>query len=277
MKRIEDAFVRAWKCFQGFDGVIMYDRYPPKSSKRLNARGSLQTGSLLFLRNGREDGRYEKSSLSMVCARASFAKPQIGLFYKPSDLFTRIHTSSSLLAACRVCSSLFFSNRTLTPAIATTTCFFLHYYILTMCNARSTTPSFNKKNQSSSSSSSRSESVDTKTAPCAPEQIEIDISNFSAQDLQSLKQDDPFLYYSIPGVRRATFNLEEPDMSESVSLEGQSTTVKRCTRVSFECHSDLIMEDLFGEIDDEELDQLDLEQMDLDLFRLLDLANARQQ
>jgi hypothetical protein len=141
-----------------------------------------------------------------------------------------------------------------------------------MCNARSTTASFNKKNQSSSSS--RSESVDTKTASCAPEQIEIDISNLSAQDMQSLKQDDPFLYYSIPAVRRATFNLEEPDMSQS-SL-GQSTTVKRCTRVSFECHSDLIMEDLFGEID-EEFDQLDLERLDLDLFKLLDLASARQQ
>jgi len=116
--------------------------------------------------------------------------------------------------------------------------------------------------------------VDTKTAPCAPEQIEIDISNLSAQDLQSLKQDDPFLYLSIPAVRRATFNLEEPDMSQS-SL-GQSTTFKRCTRVSFECHSDLIMEDLFGEID-EEFDQLDLERLDLDLFKLLDLASARQQ
>eukprot|EP00985_Skeletonema_marinoi_P002114 scaffold859_cov151-Skeletonema_marinoi.AAC.1 len=147
-----------------------------------------------------------------------------------------------------------------------------------MCNARSTTTSFNKKNQSSSSSSFRSESVDTTTASCAPEQIEIDISNLSAQDLQSLKQDDPFLYYSIPAVRRATFNLEEPDMSQSSLGQSttQSTTVKRCTRVSFECHSDLIMEDLFGEID-EEFDQLDLELLDLDLFKLLDLASARQQ
>ena len=148
-------------------------------------------------------------------------------------------------------------------------------YHTIMCNARSTTTSFIKKNQSSASaSSSSSESVDMITAPCAPEPIEIDISNLSAEDLQSLKQDDPFLYYSIPAVRRAVFNLEEPDMSES-SLE-ESTTVKRCTRVSFECHSDLIMEDLFGEID-EEFDQLDLERLDLDLFKLLDLASARQQ
>eukprot|EP00986_Skeletonema_menzelii_P009052 scaffold4031_cov141-Skeletonema_menzelii.AAC.2 len=38
---------------------------------------------------------------------------------------------------------------------------------------------------------------------CAPESIEIDISRFSAKDLQSLKEDDPFLYYSIPAVQRA--------------------------------------------------------------------------
>jgi hypothetical protein len=35
----------------------MYDRYSPKSLKRLNARGSLKKDSLLFLRNlaGTED------------------------------------------------------------------------------------------------------------------------------------------------------------------------------------------------------------------------------
>jgi len=144
-----------------------------------------------------------------------------------------------------------------------------------MCNARSTTPLFIKNDQSSTSSSSRSEPVQISTPSCAPEPIEVDISTLSAEDLQSLKE-DPFLYYSIPAVRRAAlFNLEEPDMSES-SLE-DSTTVKRCTRVSFECHTDLLMEDLLGDIEDEEYDQSDFDQMDLAFSRLLGLASSASQ
>lgn len=145
-----------------------------------------------------------------------------------------------------------------------------------MCNARSTTPLFIKNDQSSTSSSSRSEPVQISTPSCAPEPIEVDISTLSAEDLQSLKREDPFLYYSIPAVRRAAlFNLEEPDMSES-SLE-DSTTVKRCTRVSFECHTDLLMEDLLGDIEDEEYDQSDFDQMDLAFSRLLGLASSASQ
>ena len=144
-----------------------------------------------------------------------------------------------------------------------------------MCNARSTTPLFIKNDQSSTSSSSRSEPVQISAASCAPEPIEVDISTLSAEDLQSLKREDPFLYYSIPAVRRAAlFNLEEPDVSES-SL-GDSTTVKRCTRVSFECHTDLLMEDLLGDIEDEEYDQSDFDQMDL-AFWLLGLASSASQ
>lgn len=155
-----------------------------------------------------------------------------------------------------------------------------------MCNARSTTTlSSSKNNQlsadassSSSSSSSRYETVQTATAPCAPEPIEIDIGNLSTEDLQSLKRDDPFLYYSIPAVRRAALNLEEPDVSALLS-SGESTstiTVKRCTRVSFECHTDVLMEDLLGDFD-EGYDESELEQMDLEISKLLDLAygNAR--
>ena len=153
-----------------------------------------------------------------------------------------------------------------------------------MCNARSTTTLSGKKNQfsadassSSSSSTSRYETVQTATAPCAPEPIEIDIGNLSTEDLQSLKQNDPFLYYSIPAVRRAALNLEEPDVSALSSSEESTTlTVKRCTRVSFECHTDLLMEDLLGDID-EGFDDSELEQMDLGISKLLDLAysNAR--
>jgi hypothetical protein len=136
-----------------------------------------------------------------------------------------------------------------------------------MCNARSTTP-FNKKNASSASSRSESSSeVLTKTAPvCAPEPTGIDISNLSAEDLQSLKQEDPFLYYSIPSVRRAALHFEEPDLSRSRCSEESTTVVKRCTRLSVECHSDLLMGDL-----EEKYDQFELEQMEQEFSKLLGL------
>ena len=67
-------------------------------------------------------------------------------------------------------------------------------------------------------------------------------------------------------------------MSALRSLEGPTTiTVKRCTRVSFECHTDLLlMEDLLVDFE-EEYDQSDLEKMDLEFSKLLGLAyvNAR--
>ena len=119
------------------------------------------------------------------------------------------------------------------------------------------------------SSSSSSEPVHTTTAPCHQEPIEIDIDALTTEDLQSLKQDDPFLYYSIPVVRRAEFSLEEPDMSHS-NFKG-STTVKRRTRVSYECHTDLLMDDLLEDFEDEECNESALEQIDLHFSELLDL------
>ncbi len=136
-----------------------------------------------------------------------------------------------------------------------------------MCNARSSTP-FNKKNASSASSRSESE-VLTKTAPvcaCAPEPTEIDISNLSAEDLQSLKQEDPFLYYSIPSVRREALHFAQPELSASRCAEESTTVVKRRTRVSFECHSDLLMGDL-----EEKYNQLELEQLEQRFSKLLGL------
>eukprot|EP00986_Skeletonema_menzelii_P017289 scaffold18732_cov157-Skeletonema_menzelii.AAC.2 len=146
-----------------------------------------------------------------------------------------------------------------------------------MCDARSTkTPSSSSTEKdepsANAAASSRSEPKLIATATCAPVPIEIDIRNLSAEDLQSLKQDDPFLYYSIPAFQRATFNLTEPDMSES-SWE-ESTAVKRRTRVSFECHADLLMADLLGDFE-EQYYQSELELMDLEFSKLLGLAYDR--
>ena len=137
-----------------------------------------------------------------------------------------------------------------------------------MCNARSTTP-FIKKNEASVSSFSNSN-----PRSCTPEPIEVDVSNLSAEDLQSLKQEDPFLYYSIPAVRRTTFNFEEPDLSGSSLEESTTTTIKRCTRVSFECPADLQMEDLLGDLE-EDHDQLDMEHIQQQFSRLFGMDSQQ--
>ncbi len=104
-----------------------------------------------------------------------------------------------------------------------------------------------------------------------PTPKEVDVKKFiSAQDLNSLKKRDPFLYYSIPDVREATIRLagegEDVDMHQ-VALEGLMrhsfptsiktscesepvAKVKRRTRLSFECHADLILADLLLELDE---------------------------
>ena len=55
---------------------------------------------------------------------------------------------------------------------------------------------------------------------------------------------DPFLYYSIPGVREAEVSLQEVDFRKVVQA---ATKVSRNTRVSFECHTSVVMDELFGD------------------------------
>ena len=102
----------------------------------------------------------------------------------------------------------------------------------------------------------------------SPEQREVDISNLSNEDLQALREKDAFLYYSIPSVRRAELGFSDSSRSSRVldssaaASEEASTTVKRCTRVSFECHTDLLMEDYLSEeldFNEEELARIDLQ------------------
>ena len=89
---------------------------------------------------------------------------------------------------------------------------------------------------------------------------------------------DPFMYYSIPGVLKASLNLKEVDYSNISSLshvdshpsspqpqeevETDASKVSRKSRISFECHpSELLeelMDDLDGEFDCEELDFEDI-------------------
>ena len=88
----------------------------------------------------------------------------------------------------------------------------------------------------------------------------VDTRHLNAQDLMTLKKQDPFLYYSLPSsVRRnaatadgAGKNKKDMDYMSS-PLIGKSTStpmtkltstkVERRSCISFECHPDLLMED----------------------------------
>ena len=131
--------------------------------------------------------------------------------------------------------------------------------------------------------SSESELLAT-TAPIhSPEQREVDISNLSEEDLQSLRQQDPFLYYSIPSVRRDELHLRDqcPKRLESRAAvsdksSSSSTTVKRCTRMSFECHTDLLMDDLLWDFE-ENFSEQDLQKMDLHFSKIFGLEECARQ
>ena len=122
-------------------------------------------------------------------------------------------------------------------------------------------------NSSSISTTEWSESSRIQTIPTAgsPEQREVDISNISNEDLQALREKDAFLYYSIPSVRRDELGFSDSSSRSSRAASEEtsaSTTVKRCTRVSFECHTDLLMEEYLSEdlgFDEEELARIDLQ------------------
>ena len=106
--------------------------------------------------------------------------------------------------------------------------------------------------------------VKTTTHPPEPKTIALKTIK-TTSDLQSMKKKDPFLYYSIPGVRSSNLLSEEVDMNSlgtnRIRSCGSFTqrhgayqpleTVSRSRRISFESHPDLLnIQDLA--INDEE-------------------------
>ena len=112
------------------------------------------------------------------------------------------------------------------------------------------------------------EVIKVPTEPRKPKK-QIDLKTVSsANDLKSLQKQDPFLYYSIPGVRRASLLGRDVDTSDLVTsgmarnciscparLEQdkaqQTQTVTRRSCISFECHPDLLLEDMLDDTDDD--------------------------
>ena len=77
----------------------------------------------------------------------------------------------------------------------------------------------------------------------------VDTKHLNAQDLKTLKKQDPFLYYSLPSsLRRNAGKNNDMDYMSS-PLIGKSSTptpttkVERRSCISFECHTDLLLED----------------------------------
>ena len=141
-----------------------------------------------------------------------------------------------------------------------------------------------------------------KTIPTKPRR-EININNInSIDDLQSIKRQDPFMYYSIPGVRSAKMLMKDDNDIDTSNLgvsslkirtgpsrissntktrrtvrrdgtknddcwdqqQQSSHKIERSTCISFECYPDLLLEDedLFDDDDDDHLG-------DFDIFALL--------
>jgi hypothetical protein len=117
-------------------------------------------------------------------------------------------------------------------------------------------------------------------APADPTPVEVDVDKaLSAQDLRSIKKRDPFLYYSIPGLREAAVRQKRVDMYElaqdglrrdcaSCSYNETIAKVKRHTRISFECPADVLMEDLVGDHTGESFNESRLDGFLSELFGL---------
>jgi len=99
--------------------------------------------------------------------------------------------------------------------------------------------------------------VPTKTAspdtnrpnPNDNQRKEIDIRQFSVDDLKLLKKQDTFLYYSIPAVNKAKLTSKAVDhnqvLQDAVQYPSTNALVSRPSRVSTECHAALTFEDLY--------------------------------
>mmetsp|Transcript_18734 Transcript_18734/g.30691 ORF Transcript_18734/g.30691 Transcript_18734/m.30691 type:complete len:175 (+) Transcript_18734:136-660(+) len=115
------------------------------------------------------------------------------------------------------------------------------------------------------------------------EEEEVDISQYTEDDLERLRLEDPFLYYSIPQVKRSLFNshsktsstrrsscptilaVDDDDESQQQQRRG---SVTRARRLSTEPHPSLFIQDLIKDMD-EEFDESDIDEEDEELIQAL--------
>jgi hypothetical protein len=76
----------------------------------------------------------------------------------------------------------------------------------------------------------------------------LDLSSLSSTALAKLKDEDPFMYYSIPTVRLAELSGNAVDAASLAGQADTSVSISRQARISFECHPDLLLQDLTDDI-----------------------------
>eukprot|EP00985_Skeletonema_marinoi_P003569 scaffold1542_cov143-Skeletonema_marinoi.AAC.18 len=122
-------------------------------------------------------------------------------------------------------------------------------HIMCRCNGSRDFNSDGAVNGSAVTSTSTCSHTITISRPTFPEdrpKKSIDTANLNAQDIESLKKSDPFLYYSIPAVHKAAIHNREIDLP-ALHADSHSSRVERRSRISFECHTDLLMEEFMEE------------------------------
>mmetsp|Transcript_400 Transcript_400/g.705 ORF Transcript_400/g.705 Transcript_400/m.705 type:complete len:186 (+) Transcript_400:99-656(+) len=113
---------------------------------------------------------------------------------------------------------------------------------------------------------------DSPQGECIPREVDIDELKTDG-DLETLKKQDAFLYYSIPAVKQAEYlnrKIVVSELSNSTGIRRNSNScparmmtesrhtrrsILRSTRISFECHDNLKLEylaELAELVDDEE-------------------------
>ena len=86
--------------------------------------------------------------------------------------------------------------------------------------------------------------VKTKTGDSIPTRMVVRNIN-TIKDLEHLKKQDPFLYYSIPAVRRASILGKDVDLQTVLCdiTRDQKVTVMRNTCISFECDPMMLLDE----------------------------------
>ena len=141
----------------------------------------------------------------------------------------------------------------------------------------------------STSSSLSSYQVKTKLGDVNTNEQYYDITDISADELHLIKEQDPFLYYSIPtptkvhqdpprdrkrGSCTSLSSSSSESSSSSTSTEDrpfmQQQPTRRVSRkscISVECHPDLLMDDIFN------FNNVDLDDMDMGIARDVDVED----
>jgi len=97
----------------------------------------------------------------------------------------------------------------------------------------------------SSADSGANQGVPTKTILKLKDEVDVKECIISMNDLSKVKEQDSFLYYSIPEVHHAKMLEEDLDMAQVDDAQPRSVTRRSC--ISFECCPDRL---LFDEEDD---------------------------